>query len=126
MDETRLKSENPRRANDEWREAGPVAAARSRRTVGEMAARLQAMEKQRAALLEANRSLSEALSNAAQLQRMLSAPREIRRGRFEITGEIFPACHLSGDFYDVQEDEGSLTIAVSPPRSTATFAGFAM
>ncbi len=88
-----------------------------------MAARLRAMEEQRENLLEANRNLNEALSGAAQLQRKLSAPREIRRGRFEIACEIFPASHLSGDFYDVQESTGSVTFAVGDIAGKGLIAG---
>ncbi|MGE5327545.1 MAG: hypothetical protein ACM3NO_10940, partial [Deltaproteobacteria bacterium] len=96
MDGARYISPHLHRTEGEWSEAGSAGAPRNRRTLAEMAARLHAMEEQRAALLEANRNLNEALSNAAQLQRMLSAPREFRRGRFEIAGEIFAASHLSG------------------------------
>ncbi len=115
---------------DVWNRGRPPAAGhaaagagRTRRTVSEMAAQLRAMEEQRSALLEANRHLNEALSGAAQLQRKLSAPREIRRGRFEIACEIFPASHLSGDFYHVQESGGSVTFAVGDIAGKGLVAG---
>jgi sigma-B regulation protein RsbU (phosphoserine phosphatase) len=38
------------------------------------------------------------ISEAAQVQRRLSTPCQLRRGSFDIAGEIFPARHLSGDF----------------------------
>jgi serine phosphatase RsbU (regulator of sigma subunit) len=130
MNGTRHKVANFRGAAGGWTDEGstaaagwPAVAARNRRTVAEMAARLRAMEEQRAVLLEANRSLNEALSNAAQLQRKLSAPREIRHGRFEIASEIFAASHLSGDFYDVQEDDGHLTFAVGDIAGKGLVAG---
>ena len=77
-----------------------------------MAERLRASEEQRATLQQTNHSLNEILSCASQLQRTLSAPRDIRCGRFEIASEIFPASHLSGDFYDVQECGQNLNFAV--------------
>ena len=53
------------------------------------------------ALRRESRQLKEALFDAAQLQRKLCAPREMRRGSFEIAGEMFPVRHLSGDFLKV-------------------------
>jgi serine phosphatase RsbU (regulator of sigma subunit) len=96
---------------------------RRRRTFSELAARLRASEEQRAALQETNRSLNEILSCASQLQRQVSAPRDIRYGRFEVASEIFPASHLSGDFYDVQEDAGSLSFAVGDIAGKGLAAG---
>jgi serine phosphatase RsbU (regulator of sigma subunit) len=130
MNGTRLKAAQAAPAAGGWsedRSSGEGAVVRGigrrRRTVSEMAARLRAMEERHAALLEANRSLNETLSGAAQLQRNLSSPREIRRGRFEIASEVFPACHLSGDFYDVQEAGGCLTIAVGDIAGKGLVAG---
>ncbi len=51
-----------------------------------------------AALRLEQKELHQAISEAAQVQRKLCAPRELRRGEFEIAGEMFPARHLSGDF----------------------------
>ena len=41
------------------------------------------------------------LFEALQVQRRLSGPRRIRRGQFEITSEVFPVQHFSGDFVTV-------------------------
>ena len=49
------------------------------------------------------------ISEAAQVQRRLSAPCQLRRGFFDIAGEIFPARHLSGDFL-AAFDVGSHTV----------------
>jgi serine phosphatase RsbU (regulator of sigma subunit) len=49
------------------------------------------------------------LFEAAQMQRMMSGPRQQRRGEFEIAAEIFPIRHLSGDFVSIT-DCGSKTI----------------
>ena len=43
-------------------------------------------------------ALHRELFETAQMQRSLSGPRMLRRGQFEITAEIFPVRHLSGDF----------------------------
>lgn len=88
-----------------------------------MAERLRASEEQRTALQETNRSLNEILTCASQLQRTLSAPRDIRCGPFEIASEIFPASHLSGDFYDVQEGDGHVTFAVGDIAGKGLAAG---
>lgn len=130
MNEAPLKPPPIGRLSDAWgnalhevADAGNASNRRTRRTVSEMLARLRALEDQRATLVEANRGLNEALSGAAQLQRKLSAPREIRRGRFEIASEIFPASHLSGDFYDVQEDRECLSFAVGDIAGKGLIAG---
>jgi sigma-B regulation protein RsbU (phosphoserine phosphatase) len=47
--------------------------------------------------------LQQAIYEAAQVQRRLCAPRESVWGGFEISGEIFPVRHLSGDFFKVME-----------------------
>ncbi|HEX8926431.1 MAG TPA: SpoIIE family protein phosphatase [Terriglobales bacterium] len=49
------------------------------------------------------------LFEAAQMQRMLGGPRQLRRGEFEVAAEIFPVRHLSGDFVSIS-DRGSKTI----------------
>jgi len=49
------------------------------------------------------------LFEAAQMQRMMSGPRLLRRGEFELAAEIFPVRHLSGDFLSIS-DSGSTTL----------------
>jgi sigma-B regulation protein RsbU (phosphoserine phosphatase) len=44
-------------------------------------------------------ALHRELFEVAQMQRSLSGPRMLRRGEFEISAEIFPVRHLSGDFF---------------------------
>jgi serine phosphatase RsbU (regulator of sigma subunit) len=85
--------------------------------------RIRALEDQRAALLEENRHLNEAIYGAAQLQRMLLPPRQVRRGRFEIASEIFPARCLSGDFYDVQDCAEAVSLAVGDIAGKGLAAG---
>jgi len=57
-----------------------------------------ALNEQLAALRRECEALGRELSQAAQVQRRLSTPCRLRRGTFDIAGEIFPARHLSGDF----------------------------
>lgn len=56
--------------------------------------------------------LRQAVFAAAQLQRKLCAPRQTRRGKFEIASEIFPVRHLSGDFYQVLDWGDATGLAV--------------
>jgi serine phosphatase RsbU (regulator of sigma subunit) len=93
------------------------------RVRADLSERIRTLEERQAALLEENRSLNEAIHGAAQLQRMLSAPREVRRGRWEIVSEIFPARHLSGDFYDVRNGAETLSLAVGDIAGKGLVAG---
>lgn len=61
-----------------------------------------------AALRREQKELRDALFEAVQVHRKLCAPREVRRGSFEIAGEMFAVRHLSGDFLKVL-DLGSRT-----------------
>ncbi|MBZ5566806.1 MAG: serine/threonine-protein phosphatase [Acidobacteriia bacterium] len=51
-----------------------------------------------ATLERERREIHQELFEAAQVQRRLSGPRQLLRGRFEIASEIFPVRHLAGDF----------------------------
>ncbi|MGH9787430.1 MAG: PP2C family protein-serine/threonine phosphatase [Candidatus Acidiferrales bacterium] len=66
------------------------------------------LEAQLARLQREQRELHRALFEAAEVQRRLCPPRQLRHGRFEIACEMFPLSYLSGDFYDVL-DLGSAT-----------------
>ena len=63
---------------------------------------------------------------AAQVQRRLCAPREVRMGDFEIAGEIFPVRHLSGDFFKVIELDGALGVIVGDVAGKGLLAGMWM
>lgn len=53
----------------------------------------------RVAMLERERrDLGQQLFDAAQVQRRLSGPRQLKRGAFEIASEVFPVWHVGGDF----------------------------
>ena len=61
------------------------------------------LEEQLSALRKENDGLRQMLFEAAQMQRRLCGPRQMRRGAFEISGEIFPVRHVSGDFISVSD-----------------------
>jgi sigma-B regulation protein RsbU (phosphoserine phosphatase) len=65
------------------------------------AGRGTAPEEQLAHLQRENGELHRALFEAAEVQRRLCPPRQLRVGRFEVACEMFPLSYLSGDFYDV-------------------------
>jgi len=67
--------------------------------------------------------LQQAVFEAAQIQRVLCAPRELTRGEYEIAGEIFPVRHLSGDFFKVMELDGRLGIALGDIAGKGLTAG---
>lgn len=55
------------------------------------------------ALRREHAKLQQAIYEAAQVQRRLCAPREVRWKQFDFAGEIFPVRHLSGDFFKVMK-----------------------
>src|SRR5437773_7290017 len=55
-------------------------------------------EQQMAELRAERDALQRVLFEGAQVQRKLMAPRQLRRGHFDIAGEIFAVRHVSGDF----------------------------
>jgi sigma-B regulation protein RsbU (phosphoserine phosphatase) len=63
---------------------------------------------------------------AAQVQRRLCAPRELRLGEYEIAGEIFPVRHLSGDFFKVIELDSALGVIVGDIAGKGLSAGIWM
>ncbi len=83
----------------------------------------RALEEQFTALRRERDELRQALFQAAQVQRKLCAPRELRRGRFEMAGEIFPVRYISGDFYDVQELGEAIGLAVGDIAGKGLAAG---
>jgi serine phosphatase RsbU (regulator of sigma subunit) len=67
--------------------------------------------------------LQQAIYEAAQVQRRLCAPRESVWGDFEISGEIFPVRHLSGDFFKVMEQDSVLGLTVGDIAGKGLSAG---
>src|SRR5712691_11037631 len=82
-----------------WRNA--AASGNSRAARAGQDERTPLLEEQLAVLQREHNELRQAIFAAAQAQRRLCAPRQARRGRFEIASEIFPVRHLSGDFNQV-------------------------
>lgn len=67
-----------------------------------------ALQAEIAALRREQKDLRDALFEAVQVHRKLCAPREARRGSFEVAGEMFAVRYLSGDFLKLL-DLGSRT-----------------
>ena len=74
-------------------------------------ARVQDLELKLAELRKDYADLHDALFEAAQVHRRLSAPRLVRHGDFEIASEIFAVRHLPGDFFTAQEAGGAVVLA---------------
>jgi phosphoserine phosphatase RsbU/P len=67
--------------------------------------------------------LQQAIYEAAQVQRRLCAPREFVLGEFEISGEIFPVRHLSGDFFKVMKLDSALGLTLGDIAGKGLSAG---
>ncbi len=102
----------------ESREAGRGTARPVTSLVGR-----QRLEDKIAVLEQEHHRLHRALSDAAEVQRRLSPPRQLRVGRFEIASEMFPLSYLSGDFYDVLDLGRSTGLAVGDIIGKGVVAG---
>jgi len=76
-----------------------------------------------AVLRREQKHFQDALFQAAQIQRKLCAPRELRRGPYEVAGEMFPVRHLSGDFLKVLELGAAIGLAVGDIAGKGLSAG---
>lgn len=85
--------------------------------------RMEAMEEEIERLRGERTELRRVLAEAGQMQRRLCGPRRLRRGAFEIAGEIFPSEHLSGDFLGVFEQGDELILAVGDIAGKGLAAG---
>jgi serine phosphatase RsbU (regulator of sigma subunit) len=56
--------------------------------------------------------LRRVMYEAAQVQRRLCGPRQLRAGSYEFASEIFPVRHLSGDFVTVSQADNHLAFAI--------------
>ena len=72
----------------------------------------RSLEEQLARLQREQREIHRALFEAAEVQRRLCPPRQLRHGRFEIACEMFPLSYLSVDFYDVLDLGAATGLAV--------------
>jgi sigma-B regulation protein RsbU (phosphoserine phosphatase) len=64
-----------------------------------------------------------AVIEAAQVHRRLSAPRLVRHGEFEIASEVFAIRHVSGDFFTIEEAQGRLLFALADISGKGLAAG---
>jgi sigma-B regulation protein RsbU (phosphoserine phosphatase) len=85
-----------------------------------------ALEQRLIGLQKEHDELRQAIFAAAQMQRRLCSPREVRQGQFEIAGEIFPTRHLSGDFYQVLELGAITGLAIGDIAGKGLVAGLWM
>src|SRR6201988_2723739 len=92
-------------------------------TVKSLAAGMQSVKRELAAVRGEQAKLQQAIYEAAQTQRNLCAPRELVWGEFEIAGEIFPVRHLSGDFFKVMELDSALGLTVGDIAGKGLAAG---
>ncbi len=83
----------------------------------------QRLEEKVAVLEQEQRRLHRALFDAAEVQRRLSPPRQLRVGRFEVASEMFPLSYLSGDFYDVLDLGRTTGLAVGDIIGKGVVAG---
>jgi phosphoserine phosphatase RsbU/P len=84
---------------------------------------VRALEEELAILRREQSKLYRGIFEAAQIQRRLCAPRQLRSGEFEVAGEIFPVRHLSGDFFKVMELDSALGIVVGDIAGKGLSAG---
>ena len=109
-------------------ETKPTAESRARRnsrstTATDHAENAQSLKQELDTLRREHAKLQQAIYEAAQVQRRLCAPREFDWGEFEISGEIFPVRHLSGDFFKVMELDSVLGLAVGDIAGKGLSAG---
>jgi sigma-B regulation protein RsbU (phosphoserine phosphatase) len=97
--------------------AHPVRPFVERKARRETAA--QKLDALRLEFAELHRELFE----AAQMQRIMSGPRQLRRGQFEIAAEIFPVRHLSGDFVSVSDCGSKTMLAIGDIEGKGLRAG---
>jgi sigma-B regulation protein RsbU (phosphoserine phosphatase) len=71
-----------------------------------------ALKEEIAALRREQKEFRDALFSAAQVHRKLCAPRELRRGAFEMAGEMFAVRHLSGAFLKIFDLGATTGLAV--------------
>jgi serine phosphatase RsbU (regulator of sigma subunit) len=81
------------------------------------------LEEQLSALRKENDGLRQTLLEAVQMQRRLCGPRQARRGAFEVSGEIFPVHHVSGDFISVFDNRDDLVLVLGDISGKGLSAG---
>ncbi|HEX2715389.1 MAG TPA: PP2C family protein-serine/threonine phosphatase [Candidatus Acidoferrales bacterium] len=110
------------------RETGPTPERRARRNLRNTAATdhtdvVQSLKHELDTVRREHAEVQQAIYEAAQVQRRLCAPRDFDWGEFEISGEIFPVRHLSGDFFKVMELDSVLGLTVGDIAGKGLSAG---
>ena len=77
-----------------------------------LASRNRALEEEMAQLRREHDKLRRTVYEAAQMQRRLCGSRQLRRGAFTLTSELFPVRHVSGDFISVLDQGTNLVFAI--------------
>jgi sigma-B regulation protein RsbU (phosphoserine phosphatase) len=90
----------------------PQSGNSVRNRTSELARQKQSLEAQMADHRREHDELRRTLFEAAQVQRKLCGPRQLRRESFEVAAELFPVRHLSGDFISVFEIGDDLLVAI--------------
>lgn len=94
------------------RRALEVRISPSRRRSLTNGTRHRELELELATLQKENAELRGAITEAAQVYRMLCAPRLVRHDAFEIASETFAVRHVPGDFFSVEKEGGSVLLAL--------------
>jgi serine phosphatase RsbU (regulator of sigma subunit) len=100
-----------------YRRPEPLLTGEAGRTAGQkrspkLGRNSRVLAEQLSALRRDHDALRQMLFEAAQMQRRLCGPRQIRRGPFEVSGEIFPVHHVCGDFIRVFDKGDKLVLAL--------------
>jgi sigma-B regulation protein RsbU (phosphoserine phosphatase) len=74
-------------------------------------------------LRDQQRQLHEQLFEAAQIQRKLSGPRSLRRGKFQFGSEVFAARYIPGDFTALWEIGDTVVFAIGDIAGKGVAAG---
>ena len=107
-------------------ERDSLSAGGAAEDANEDARRVKELQAEVAELRRTQATIYRSFFEAAQVQRRLCAPREVRTSDFEIAGEIFPVRHLSGDFFKVIELNGALGVIVGDVAGKGLSAGMWM
>ena len=100
-----------------------AARGASRKHSPELRRDSRVLEEQLSALRKDHDALRQLLFEAAQMQRRLCGPRQIQRGTFEVSGEIFPVHHVSGDFISVFDNGTRLVVVLGDITGKGLSAG---
>lgn len=110
--ETARPRTNGEVARTDWRSVQAILASRNR-----------ALEEELSQLRREHDELRRTVLEAAQMQRRLCGSRQLRRGAYTLTSELFPVRHVSGDFISVLEQGADLVFAIGDIAGKGLAAG---